>query len=90
MRGLFCLPLLPTNTGADVQRRRGWVGGGKEGQVSHLSKKNCPRVQKARKTLFEDLRLLQSGRETELNSKYNRDKWGFLTNGRVRNWMENY
>ena len=63
---------------------------GRGGQVSHLSKKNCPRVQKASKSLSEDLRLLQSGRQTELNTKYNRDKWGFLANGWVRNWTENY
>lgn len=32
------------------------------------------------KTIVIEERLLQQGREIELNSEYNKDKWGFIVN----------
>lgn len=48
-------------------------------QTSHLSKKNCTRVQQGRTTLFKTIAIEE--REIELHFKYNRGMWGFLGNG---------
>lgn len=51
-----------------------------------LSKRNCTgQIKQARKNLFEMIAIgiqdySKAGRETELNSEYSRDSWGFVAN----------